>query len=309
MTQYEAGGLFPAKFEPIVDPSVASPYALMRGTVFHDGGVLTLLVVLLAVLVTIVMGGALGAPAAVGAAVLGAAASVGTGVSELRFDQNHRVSGRIPAFQGKPIVGEGLDRLVDISERFAFAKRKVDELPELLEWSEIAGTVEAIRWDAARHAAGLSATEAQWADVKHAPPGTPQEVLKDRLVRRREAEQKILMQYQRTADRLMNKAADAAAAATVAAELGYDLEVAVPSAAATGAVAELDRVIERLDALTDAWRALDASTDLRAAELQVEATDRDRAAGTTARRLAAELDAGTNTDTNTERADGAGSVG
>ena len=98
-------------------------------------------------------------------------------------------------------------------------------------------------------------------------------------------------------------------AATVAAELGYDLEIAVPSAAATGAVAELDRVIERLDALTDAWRALDASTDLRAAELQVEATDRDRAAGTTARRLAADLDAGTNTDTNTERADGAGSVG
>lgn len=294
------------RFETVIDPDVDGAYGRLRSRRAPDGGgIVTLVAALVAVLVALLAGGLGGGLAG---SVIGAIAATvcgAIGVAETRFDASHRVSGTVPKFQGKAITGEGLDRLIDLSDRFAFAKKKVDELPELLEWDDIAATVEAIRWDAARHAAGLSETEAQWADVKHAPSGTPQEVLKDRLVRRREAEQQILMQYQRTADRLMNKAADAAAAATVAAELGYDLEVAVPSAAATGAVAELDRVIERLDALTEAWRALDATTDLRAAQLQVEATDRDRSAGAESRRLTAELEA----RQQQQRADGTGSVG
>ncbi len=292
-------------FAAIVDPGLDDRMARFKRVAADPGHELTVGLTALVALAVILAAVAFGPPVAIGAGVLGITAILGVGIVEHRFDSEHLVSGIRQRFKGEPITGEGLQRLVDISDRFAFAKKKVDELPELLEWDEIDATVEAIRWDAARHAAGLSATEAQWVDVKHAPLGTPQEVLKDRLTRRRESEQKILMQYQRTADRLMNKAADAAAAATVAAELGYDLHVAVPSAAATGAVAELDRVIERLDALTDAWRALDASTDLRAAQLHAESTDRDRIAGAEARRLTAELDA----RSDEQRADGTGSVG
>ena len=200
-----------------------------------------------------------------------------------------RVWGANPQFDREPIVGEGLALLIDISKRFAFARRKIDELPDLIRWDELEGAVEAIRLDAARHAAGLSKTEAQWSDVKHAPANSPQAVLRDRVARRRATQLEILRDYQRTADRLMNRAGDAAAAATVASELGYDLEVAAVSSQAAAGMVRLEAAILRLEALTAAWRALDASTDLRAADLAAEQERREQEAVANAARLRARL--------------------
>ena len=200
-----------------------------------------------------------------------------------------RVSGLLPKLDGQDIVGEGLALLTDISKRFAFAKRKIDELPDLIQWQQISDAVEAIRYDAARHAANLSRSEAQWNDVKHAPADSPQSVLRDRVARRRAAELSILRDYQRTADRLMNRAADAVAAATIASELGYDLAVAAASPEAIEASVRLEAAVTRLEALTAAWRALDASTDLHAAELAAEHARRDAGARANAARLRARL--------------------
>lgn len=200
-----------------------------------------------------------------------------------------RVSGIVPKLDGQDIVGEGLALLTDISKRFAFAKRKIDELPDLIQWRQVADAVEAIRYDAARHAAGLSRTEAQWNDVKHAPASSPQSVLRDRVARRRVAELAILRDYQRTADRLMNRAADAVAAATIASELGHDLTVAAASPDAVEASVRLEAAVTRLEALTAAWRALDASTDLHAAELAAEHARREADAKANAARLRARL--------------------
>lgn len=199
------------------------------------------------------------------------------------------VDGAHPRFRGQPILGEGLDLLVDISRRFAFAERKVGELPDLVDWDEVADAVEAIRWDAARHAAELSRSERRWNDVRHAPDGSPQAALRSRIQAERADELTILRGYQRTADRLMNRAADAAAAAVVATELGYDLDAALPSAAAEAARTKLEVVIERLDALTVAWRALDVSTDLAAEALRSEEAARAAEARQRARRLTGDL--------------------
>jgi len=226
-------------------------------------------------------------------ALLPLAAGVAVAVAADVRQARSRVSGIDPRYRGRPIVGEGLDLLADISQRFAFAARKIDELPDLVDWDEIEPAVEAIRWDAAKQAAALSESEPRWRDVAHAPPGSPQAALRARLAASRADELAILRGYQRSADRLMNRAADAAAAATVASELGYDLGVAVRSPEALAAELTLETVIARLDALTEAWRALDSSTDLAAEALAAEAARRDEWAIARARKLVDRLDEAT----------------
>lgn len=284
----------PRIFHDIVDPDaeVGPPWVRRLARRFEMPGGLTAATATVALLAGIAVTAATGP--AIGL-VVGAGLVGGTGIAgvvDWRLGRN-RVSGRHPALAGQPIVGEGLELLVDISKRFAFAQRKVGELPTLVDWDDIAPAVEAIRWDAARHAAVLSASEDRWRDVAHAPPGTPQAALRARIAAERADELEILRGYQRTADRLMNRAADAAAAAVVASELGFDLDVASPSASASRATATLEAVIERLDALTAAWRALDASTDLTAQLLASEVAQRDAASVDRARRLTDRLDEAT----------------
>lgn len=286
--------LEPPEFGDIVDPDGAlGPQWLWHlASRSSAPGVLTLSLAVLGVLVGLIAYVAGGPAAGIVVATVALAGTAAAGAIDLRL-AHHRVTGTNPSLGGQPIVGEGLALLVDISKRFAFAKRKVDELPDLVDWSSIAPAVEAIRWDAARHAAGLSASEDRWRDVAHAPAGTPQAALRARIAAERADELEILGGYQRTADRLMNRAADAAAAATVAAELGYDLEVATRSPGAARAAEKLEVVIERLDALTAAWRALDTSTDLAAELLTAEAATRDMDARDRARALSDRLDEAT----------------
>ena len=282
------------KFDDIVDPDAAlGPRWLWRlAARSSTPGVLTFSLATVAMLAVTFAAAAGSAPAAVALGLVATAGAAGTGTVDWRLAR-HRVTGLNPTFAGQPIVGEGLDLLTDISRRFAFARRKVDELPDLVDWGDIEPAVEAIRWDAARHAARLSESEARWRDVANAPTGSPQAALRARIAAERADELEILRGYQRTADRLMNRAADAAAAATVASELGYDLDVAVRSPSAERASARLEVVIERLHALTAAWRALDASTDLHAELLGTEAAKRDAEARDRARLLTERLDEAT----------------
>lgn len=281
-------------FDDIVDPDAAlGPRWLWRlAGRSATPGVLSLCIASVAMLVVTVAAVAAGAAAGVATGAAAAACVAGAGRVDWRLAR-HRVPGLAPSLQGQSIVGDGLDLLVDISRRFAFAKRKVDELPDLVDWTDIEAAVEAIRWDAARHAARLSESEARWRDVVNAPAGSPQAALRTRIAAERADELEILRGYQRSADRLMNRAADAAAAATVASELGYDLDVAVRSPSADRASAQLEVVIERLHALTAAWRALDASTDLAAELLAAEAAERDAEARDRARMLTERLDEAT----------------
>jgi hypothetical protein len=276
-------------FEDIVDPDAAvGPGWLWRLATRLDGpGVLTVSAATVAAILGLTFGIAGGAVAGLVAGVPLVAGVVAAGVTDARVAR-HRVTGIDPKLDGQEIVGEGLALLTDISKRFAFARRKIAELPDLVDWRDLEPAVEAIRWDAARHAAELSRSEDRWRDVQNAPPGTPQAALRARIAAERADELEILRGYQRSADRLMNRAADAAAAAVVASEMGYDLEVAVPSASAAKAKETLEAVIARLDALTAAWRALDPSTDLAAEELR-----RDVAAHERARALSARLDRAT----------------
>ena len=248
-------GTVQPKFRPIVDPDAPALYRRFRRRLPANspGGELAGIgiFVVCVLLVPLAMLGPLGYVAI--AALVGTIAALA--VADLRLGHRHVVLGSLPRHQGRPITGEGLERLADISERFAFARRKIDELPELIRWEEI----------------------------------------------------EILRGYQRTADRLMNHAADAVAAATVAADLGYDLEVALESPAAAEANVRLEAAIQRLDALAEAWRALDASTDLRAAALAVEQDQRAEEARANARRLMARL--GDTGDESPTSADGGGSMG
>lgn len=278
------------RFDDIFDPEASAVVrrlsrvgAEFGGPGAHGATIAAGLVAFFVGLPAVFAGGAGFVVAALLAVVVGAVAAY-----ERRQGPRY-VSGILPRFDGQEIVGEGLDLLIDISKRFAFARRKIDELPDLIQWSEVSEAVEAIRFDAARHAAGLSRTEAQWNDVRNAPEHSPQAVLRDRVARRRSTELKILRDYQRTADRLMNRAADAVAAATIASELGYDLEVAAVAPGAAEATLRLERAVTRLEALTAAWRALDSSTDLQAADLAAEQARRERDAFANAARLRAGL--------------------
>ncbi len=200
------------------------------------------------------------------------------------------VSGIDPSYGGQAIRGDGLHLLVDISERFRHARRRIDRLPDLVRWDDLHDAVEAIRWDAARHAAELSRTQARWNDVARARDGSPQAVLRARLAAERADELAILHGYQRMADRLMNRAGDAIAAAEVATELGLNLTIAEPGDRAREARVTLEAPVERLDAIAEAWRALDVSTDLLAESLRHESAQRDGGAADRARELSRRLE-------------------
>lgn len=193
------------------------------------------------------------------------------------------VDGAAPRFGRTALVGEGLALLTDISKRFEWARRQIDQLPDMVQWKQIAAGVEAIRFDAARHAAALTATEDDWRLVAHARTGSPQAALRRRLEGDRADHLAILGGYQITADRLMQRAGDALAAARMAQRDGRRLDVPLPSGAALSARRSIEDTIERLDALAVAWRSLDGSGDLLAEHLGLSgagenaASDRARA--------------------------------
>lgn len=250
------------KFDRIVDPAAPAIVRLLAGEWSardHLGGVV-LAVLLFAVLAVV-------EPMAAAIGLLVALLALGFGSAAVQVGSSSVVDGVHPSFGRTPIVGVGLDYLVDISNRFAWAKRHIDELPDLVRWREIASGVEAIRHDAARHAAALTASEADWQLVVNAQPGTPQAVLRRRLEEERADRLAILTGYQHTADRLMQHAGNALAAARIAEREGRSLRITLPSPAATVARHDIEAVIDRLAALAAAWRELDSSGELLASHL------------------------------------------
>jgi hypothetical protein len=160
------------------------------------------------------------------------------------------------------ISGEALSLLEDIDARFAYAERKVHEIPTGIRWRDVDPEVRTLLWDAAEHAVRVTALDAEIAELRYAAPGTPQAAYKATLDARRAEHLAAMGIAQQEAEALARVAGNAAAAARYALAQGASLEVVAPSPRvliARGALAEA-RV--RLQLLADAWGELDESTGL-----------------------------------------------
>ena len=179
-------------------------------------------------------------------------------------------------YEGVRIEGEGLTILEDINHRFDYARRLVGQVPTGIEWASVKHDVAEVIWDAAGHAARVSALDVELRDMAYAEPGTPQGALKRTLEERRAEHWQILRDEQREADDLARQAGNAAAAAKVAlARTGsiHALEIAAPSPKAAMARRSLAEVRARLALLADVWAELDESTVLLSERLGLDGSD------------------------------------
>jgi hypothetical protein len=160
---------------------------------------------------------------------------------------------------GVPIEGAALDLLADIQHRFAWAERKFGEVPTGIRWAEVEHDVEVLIWEAAGHAAKVSALDAEIRDLGYADPGTPLAALRDDLQVRRRSYWTMLEETQREADDLAREATNTAAAARLALRTGTlaDLELLTPSGAELAARGTLAAARARLQLLAEVWSELD----------------------------------------------------
>ncbi len=174
------------------------------------------------------------------------------------------------------LSAEAAERLIDARNRFAYAKRMLEKVPAGITWEEIRADVDTMLDEAATQARHLTAIDAQLPDLAWADAGTPAAALRATLVVRRVEHQRILFAVQREADALSRKAANAAAAATVALSLtGIDarsLSSVVPSAPVIAASSRLAVVQARLDAVAQAWAQLDPTGTIAAEIVRAEAS-------------------------------------
>ena len=178
---------------------------------------------------------------------------------------------------GEAISGGGRELLQDIAARYGYAKRMVAEVPTGIEWSDVNVEVQVLLWDAAEHAARVSALDKDLTDLQYAEAGTPQRAYRDEIARRRDEHFNAMKATQREADQLARLAGNAAAAAKVAlARTGsvYDLEVVAPSARVVRAQSAIEHAKERLAMLIDVWTDLDQSATLLAERIDAEARTR-----------------------------------
>src|SRR4051794_6625541 len=119
-------------------------------------------------------------------------------------------------FQGVPITGPAFHLLVDIQQRFAYAKRMIGELPTGLRWSDVDEEVRTLLWETLPHAARVSAMDREISDLRYAAAGTPQAALLRTLIERRAEHLEIMRQTQQEAESLARTAGNAVAAARVA---------------------------------------------------------------------------------------------
>ena len=247
-------------------------------------GVLAGLVLTIAAVISVVLGAAFGMAmidqplqATVGTTVV-MAVPFALGAFVLGRYRNDRLvdwQGNI-AYEGVRIEGEGLAMLEDIHHRFDYARRLVGQVPTGIEWAAVKDDVAEVMWDAASHAAKVSALDVELRDMAYAEPGTPQAALKRSLEERRAEHWQILKDEQREADDLARQAGNAAAAAKVAlARTGSirALEVAAPSPKAAMARRSLAEVRARLALLADVWAELDESTALLSEKLGLNEPD------------------------------------
>lgn len=166
-------------------------------------------------------------------------------------------------YEGVSIDGEALSLLCDIEGRFEYAHRLIDEVPAGMDWRDVQPHSEQLLWEAAGHAARVSALDVEIGEFRYAASGTPQMALKKALAERRSEHWDSMRRIQTEADSLARAAGNAAAAAKIAlARTGslHALEVVAPSARSILAFDALSEARARLQLLADVWAELDEST-------------------------------------------------
>ena len=166
-------------------------------------------------------------------------------------------------YEGVSIEGEALVLLADIEGRFDYAHRLIDQIPAGMEWEDVQPHSQHLLWEAAGHAARVSALDAEMAAFRYAASGTPQMALKKTLEERRTDHWESMRRLQTEADSLARAAGNAAAAAKVAlARTGSisALEIVAPSGRSLVAFEALSEARARLQLLADVWTELDEST-------------------------------------------------
>jgi hypothetical protein len=197
------------------------------------------------------------------AAVVGLLAGVLVAIARARRD--NVVSAPDYSLRGVPIQGAALDLLADVQQRFRWARKMFAEVPTGIRWTEVEGQVDVLLWEAAEHAAKVSALDVELEPFGYAETGTPQAALRRQLEARREALWQRIVDTQREADQLAREASNAAAAARIAlARTGsvYELELVTPSVADLVARGTLAAARARLAMLAEVWGELDETGEL-----------------------------------------------
>ena len=175
------------------------------------------------------------------------------------------------AYEGVAIEGKALDVLADVQHRFRWAEKKFGEVPTGIRWSEVADSVGVLLWEAAGHAARVSAIDAELADLGYADEGSPQGALRRKLREQRALLWTRLEDTQWEADDLAREASNAAAAARIALARTGDLaglELITPTGADLAARGTLAAARARLALLTEVWAELDETTTLTSERLR-----------------------------------------
>jgi hypothetical protein len=165
-----------------------------------------------------------------------------------------------PSFEGVPIEGRSLELLADIQNRFEWAHKMFDQVPSGIRWGDVNRDVAVLLWEAAEHAAKVSALEVELAPLAWADPGTPQLALLHELTRLRDEHNVFLLDIQREADALAREATNAATAAKIAlSRTGsiFDLKLVLPTGAGIAARGTLHAARARLALLAEVWSELD----------------------------------------------------
>jgi hypothetical protein len=173
-------------------------------------------------------------------------------------------------FEGAPIDGAALDMLADIQQRFGWAEKQFGRVPTGITWSEVKDQVAVLLWEAAEHAAKVSALDAELHNLAYANDGTPQAALRTNVRQRRAALWSRLEDTQREADDLAREATNTAAAARIALTTGTlaQLELITPSGADLVARGTLAAARARLALLTEVWTELDETGALASERLR-----------------------------------------
>jgi hypothetical protein len=171
-------------------------------------------------------------------------------------------------FEGKPIVGEGRDLIVDAVRHASAIEQYVSEIPTKLDWTQFKPHVEALLWDAAGHAAEVCQLNQQLNDLRYGEPGSPQAIRREELLRLRADHLALVAGATDELRSVAAAAGNAAAAAALALEhtgRAADLEVASPSAPALIAQGGMSEALKQLKLLADTWSEVDAAQSSRTA--------------------------------------------
>jgi hypothetical protein len=262
----------PVKIDPILKPgapwwsrSLAEPTTLSRETLPSAAFATA------AIVATFLAGTALtvesGSVVFIALAIVAVASGLLAGVRSAR---HHIVAAPKYEYDGVPIEGAALDLLADIQNRFAWAKKMFGQVPAGIRWEEVNDDVEVLLWEAAEHAAKMSALAVELAPFSYAEPGSVQDAQRRQLTRVQSDERNHLLDLQRDADGLAREASNAAVAAKIAlSRTGsvWDIPIVSPTGAGLAARGTIAAARARLALLAEVWAELDETGAIADAKL------------------------------------------